>query len=97
GLTPEAIHDIILQLHRGPLERIHEGHPATTEQIRLRYLYIHQGILRADVYQGLSDTVRHIASKKVNLNNLEQCIILSSTYTETNPNWPKIVNELFPG
>ncbi|CAG8656165.1 8936_t:CDS:2, partial [Ambispora leptoticha] len=28
GSTPEAIHDIVLRLHRDPLQRIHEGHPA---------------------------------------------------------------------
>ncbi|CAG8740370.1 20509_t:CDS:2, partial [Gigaspora rosea] len=154
----ECMHDIILHLCGGPLERIHKGHPAylplhyvllfpyselgwhselqqivfdkfgqhakdqsnapcltqmdfysfrlfsrhaefstiprggklfqeflvnawaSTEQNQLRYLHNNQATLRANVYQGLADTIGSAANEEINLANLGQRIILPSTH-----------------
>ncbi|CAG8811364.1 23626_t:CDS:1, partial [Cetraspora pellucida] len=49
---------------------------AVTEQNRLRFLCINQGVLRADIYQGLMDAIGAIANTEINLANLGRHIIL---------------------
>src|SRR5213075_2980848 len=53
---------------------------AATEQNRLRFLRMNQGMLRADVYQGLTDVVGNIANEELSFNNLGCQIILPSTH-----------------
>ncbi|CAG8623234.1 15423_t:CDS:2 [Acaulospora morrowiae] len=53
---------------------------AATEQNRLRYLYMNQDILRADIYQGLADAAENITNGKLMPNNLGCRIILPSIH-----------------
>ncbi|CAG8596297.1 26066_t:CDS:2, partial [Gigaspora rosea] len=56
---------------------------ASTEQNRLRYLRNNQATLRADMYQGLADTIGSTTNEEINLANLGQRIILPSTHLES--------------
>ncbi|CAG8801679.1 11378_t:CDS:1, partial [Racocetra persica] len=53
---------------------------AATEQNRLRFLHNNQGILHADLYQKLADTIGNITNRELNLNNFGHRVIFLSTH-----------------
>ena len=62
---------------------------ASTEQNRLSWVYNHQNVLRADLYQGLRDAV--IADDHLDLNQTGQHVILPASHTGS----PRQMYQLF--